>query len=88
MLVKFFQKESVWLNTFTKIISQKWQKVCVKHWKTDPLKIEQGVERLVEEEALKTLTVPEINSKRQYEAEREAGDPNALKLSFDEWKQL
>jgi hypothetical protein len=34
------------------------------------------------------MTVPEINSKRQYEAEREAGDPNALKLSFDEWKQL
>jgi hypothetical protein len=34
------------------------------------------------------MTVPEINTKRQYEAERKAGDPNALRLSFEEWKQL
>ena len=29
-----------------------------------------------------------INSRAQYEHERDAGDPNALKLSFDEWKKL
>ena len=34
------------------------------------------------------MTVPEMNSRRQYEAEREAGDPHALRLSFEEWKQL
>jgi hypothetical protein len=34
------------------------------------------------------INPPEINTRRQYEAEREAGDPNALKLSFEEWKQL
>jgi hypothetical protein len=28
------------------------------------------------------------NSRAQYENEREAGDPNALKLSFAEWKKL
>ena len=28
------------------------------------------------------------NSRAQYENEREAGDPNALKLSFSEWKKL
>ena len=28
------------------------------------------------------------NSRTQYENEREAGDPNALKLSFSEWKKL
>lgn len=31
---------------------------------------------------------PLINSREQYEHEREAGDPNALKLSFEEWKKL
>ena len=31
---------------------------------------------------------PEINSRLQYEAEKEAGDPNALKLSFGAWKKL
>ena len=30
----------------------------------------------------------EINTKQQYEAEKEAGDPNAIKLSFEEWKKL
>ena len=29
-----------------------------------------------------------INSRAQYESEREAGDPNALRLSFAEWKKL
>ena len=28
------------------------------------------------------------NSRAQYESEKEAGDPNALKLSFSEWKKL
>ena len=32
--------------------------------------------------------VLEINSRAQYEHEREAGDPNALRLSFQEWKKL
>ena len=31
---------------------------------------------------------PEVNTRRQYEREKEAGDPNALKLSFEEWKKL
>jgi hypothetical protein len=30
----------------------------------------------------------EINSRAQYESEKEAGDPNALRLSFPEWKKL
>lgn len=29
-----------------------------------------------------------INSREQYESEKEAGDPNALRLSFAEWKKL
>ena len=32
--------------------------------------------------------VLETNSRAQYESEKEAGDPNALKLSFAEWKKL
>jgi len=36
-------------------------------------------------EANKVLTE---NSREQYEHEREAGDPNALQLSFSEWKKL
>ena len=32
--------------------------------------------------------VLETNSRDQYESEREAGDPNALRLSFAEWKKL
>ena len=30
----------------------------------------------------------ETNSRAQYDSEREAGDPNALRLSFAEWKKL
>ena len=30
----------------------------------------------------------EINSRDQYESEKEAGDPNALRMSFAEWKKL
>lgn len=29
-----------------------------------------------------------INSRAQYEHEKAAGDPNATKLSFEEWKKL
>ena len=32
--------------------------------------------------------LPLPNSKEQYESEKEAGDPNALKLSFSEWQKL
>ena len=32
--------------------------------------------------------MPEINTRRQYELEKSAGDPNAMKLSFEEWKKL
>jgi hypothetical protein len=28
------------------------------------------------------------NSRAQYESEKEAGDPNALRMSFAEWKKL
>ncbi len=31
---------------------------------------------------------PSVNSKAQYQSEREAGDPNALRLSFEDWKKL
>ena len=30
----------------------------------------------------------QANSKAQYESEKKAGDPNALRLSFNEWKKL
>ena len=33
-------------------------------------------------------TMLETNSRAQYDSEREAGDPNALSLSFSEWKKL
>ena len=32
--------------------------------------------------------VLETNSRAQYESEKDAGDPNALRLSFSEWKKL
>ena len=31
---------------------------------------------------------PLANSREQYDSEREAGDPNALRLSFAQWKKL
>ena len=30
----------------------------------------------------------EMNSRAQYNHEKDAGDPNALKLSFEEWQKL
>jgi hypothetical protein len=34
------------------------------------------------------INPPLVNSRAQYEHEKEAGDPNALRLSFEEWKKL
>ena len=31
---------------------------------------------------------PPANSMQQYQNERDAGDPNALRLSFEDWKKL
>lgn len=31
---------------------------------------------------------PTINSREQYQMEKEAGDPSALRLSFEDWKKL
>jgi len=31
---------------------------------------------------------PSVNSMQQYQNERDAGDPNALRLSFEDWKKL
>lgn len=32
--------------------------------------------------------LPKANSRAQYEHEKAAGDPNAMKLSFEEWQKL
>lgn len=32
--------------------------------------------------------VRKMNSREQYEHEREAGDPNALQMTYEEWKKL
>ena len=40
------------------------------------------------EQAEKAYQQRKIDSKEQYEHEKEAGDPNAVKLSFEEWKKL
>jgi hypothetical protein len=32
--------------------------------------------------------VRKMNSREQYEYEKSVGDPNALRLSFEEWKKL
>jgi hypothetical protein len=31
---------------------------------------------------------PSVNSMQQYQHERDSGDPNALRLSFEDWKKL
>lgn len=41
-----------------------------------------------EAENLQQRAMPTTNSLEQYKSEREAGDPNALRLSFAEWKKL
>lgn len=35
-----------------------------------------------------TVNPPLINSREQYLHERDAGDPNALRMSYEEWKKL
>ena len=40
------------------------------------------------ESFVRQTDLPAANSRAQYESEREAGDPNALNLSFAEWKKL
>ena len=40
------------------------------------------------ESFIRQTDLPMANSREQYEHEREVGDPNALKLSFSEWKKL
>jgi hypothetical protein len=34
------------------------------------------------------VDLPKANSIEQYEHEKDAGDPNALRLSFEDWKKL
>lgn len=53
------------------------------------LSTESGREMNVKNEKfVREVDLPLANSIEQYEHEREAGDPNALKLSFSEWKKL
>ena len=40
------------------------------------------------EKEAETMRQRASNSREQYEHERKAGDPNALKLSFKEWQKL
>ncbi len=41
---------------------------------------------MVEQEQEARMRAP--NSREQYQHEKEQGDPNALRLSFEEWKKL
>lgn len=41
-----------------------------------------------EAEMLRQRAMPATNSRAQYESEKEAGDPNALNMSFEQWKKL
>lgn len=40
------------------------------------------------EEFVRATDLPKANSIQQYRAEKEAGDPYALNLSFEAWKKL
>lgn len=40
------------------------------------------------EKFMASVDLPKANSLAQYNAEKKAGDPNALQLSFEEWKKL
>ena len=44
---------------------------------------EKEIRAKAKEEAMR-----DANSRAQYQHERDAGDPNALMLSFEEWKKL
>lgn len=52
------------------------------------LATEQGRQRNRLNEEDRNLDLPRANSRDQYDAEKEAGDPNALNLSFEQWKKL
>ena len=55
----------------------------------DRLSTEAGREINAKNESFtREVDLPTANSRAQYESEREAGDPNALRLSFEEWKKL
>lgn len=41
-----------------------------------------------EAEMLRQRAMPAPNSRAQYDSEKEAGDPNALNMSFEQWKKL
>ena len=49
---------------------------------------EQRIEDLKKSTQAKEETMRDTNSRAQYQHERDAGDPNALMLSFEEWKKL
>jgi len=44
--------------------------------------------RSLQSDVGQAVPMPEVNTYRQYLMEKEAGDPNALNLSFQEWKKL
>ena len=44
--------------------------------------------RSMQSDVGQAVPMPEINTYRQYLMEKEAGDPNARNLSFQEWKKL
>lgn len=46
-----------------------------------------GNKRLQESKA-EAVQVRQTNSRAQYEHEKAQGDPNALKMSFEDWKKL
>jgi|688.fasta_scaffold1128197_2 hypothetical protein len=55
----------------------------------DRLSTEAGREQNVKNESFaREVDLPAANSRAQYESEKEAGDPNALRMSFAEWKKL
>jgi hypothetical protein len=40
------------------------------------------------ESFIREVDLPAANSRAQYESEKKAGDPNALRMSFEQWKKL
>jgi hypothetical protein len=40
------------------------------------------------EEFVRSVDLPRANTRAQYDAERAAGDPYALSMSFEQWKNL
>lgn len=53
------------------------------------LRTERGRQLNVENEAfVREVDLPKANSRAQYDAEKEAGDPYATSMSFEAWKKL